>query len=360
MKILHIITTIERGGAENQLNLLAQIQVDHGHTVQIMYLKGNEDLSESLKANNVKISTLLANKNIVIQILKLKLHLFRNQYDIIHLHLPQAELVARFATNHKAKIVITRHFGGKFHPRLPLCLSSFLGRVASKNAHTVIAISGSVKKVLLNNNEIFNPKSITVIYYGFSQEEFFKNSVGTELNLRNTPEILNIGCISRLSKEKDLETLIKAVHRLKQNANKIHLYIAGEGVEKNSLQKRSIEFGINHDITFLGKISNVANFLQNIDLLVLSSKFEGFGMVLLEAMATNTKIVAAKNSGIQEVLGNSGAGIYFETSNYLELSSKILYSASLNDDKYVIEQKKRLEKFSAARMFGQIEDIYNN
>lgn len=361
MKIMHVITTIERGGAENQLQLLAQLQAAHGHSVQIMYLKGREDLEENFKINKIDVSRLLSGKNFLIQVLKLKLYLLKNQVDIIHAHLPQAELVVRYAINKKSKFIITRHFGGKFHPNLPLPMSSYLGRIASRKADFIIAISESVKRILLENKEIYNPKLIKVIYYGFSKEEFFKNSIGLQFNFReNGYNKFNVGCISRLSKEKDLETLLRAVNKLKENEFNLHLYVAGEGIEKNSLQNLSVKLGIENQITFLGKISNVANFLQNVDLLVLCSKFEGFGMVLLEAMATHTKIVAARNSGIEEVVGNSGAGKFFETSNFVDLSSKILFSLSTEDLAYEVEQNKQLNKFSSKRMFEEMEQIYKS
>jgi glycosyltransferase involved in cell wall biosynthesis len=361
MKILHVITTIERGGAENQLNLLAQIQSKHGHSVEIIYLKGRPELAESFKFNNVEISAKLADRKFMVQVIKLKIYLIRNQFDVIHAHLPQAEMVVRFAANSKAKMIITRHFGGKFHPKLPVRISSYLGRLASKKADSVVAISESVRKILIENNETYNSEVITVIYYGFSKQEFFNNSTGKKMNFKNIDSnILKLGCISRLSKEKDLETLLKALHQLKSHKNKIHLFIAGDGDQKKSLEELCLELKIEHNVTFVGKISNIVSFLENIDLLVLSSKFEGFGMVLLEAMATHTKIVVARNSGIQEVVGSGGAGTYFETSNFLDLSSKVLLASSMEDSQYVFEQNKQLNKFSAERMFEKIEDIYCN
>jgi glycosyltransferase involved in cell wall biosynthesis len=359
MKILHVITTLERGGAENQLNLLVKMQASHGHIVQIAYLKGRDELAENLNKNNVSVLRLLTGRNFLIQVVKLKLYLRKNQFDVIHAHLPQAELVVRFSSNKKSKVFVTRHFGGQFHPKLPLKISSFLGRIASKKAISVIAISRSVKKILIENDETYNPNLIKVIYYGFSADEFFNGSTGAQFNLKkNNSGILTIGCISRLSPEKDLETVLKALHEAKNKIRKLHLYLAGEGSEKKKLMELTVELGIENEVTFLGKISNVASFLQNVDLLVLSSKFEGFGMVLLEAMATHTRIVAAKNSGIEEVIGNNGAGMFFETSNYEDLNSKIYLSLTKIGSEFVDKQNIQLQIFSAEKMFNEMEKIY--
>jgi glycosyltransferase involved in cell wall biosynthesis len=359
MKILHVITTLERGGAENQLNLLVKMQASHGHIVQIAYLKGREELAENLNKNNVSILRLLTGRNFLIQVVKLKFYLRKNQFDVIHAHLPQAEMVVRFSSNKKSKIFVTRHFGGQFHPKLPLKISSFLGRIASKKAIYVIAISRSVKKILIENGETYNPNLIKVIYYGFSADEFFDGSTGAQFNLKkNNSSIFTIGCVSRLSPEKDLVTVLKAFHEAKKKIRKLHLYLAGEGAEKKKLMELTVELGIENEVTFLGKISNVASFLQNVDLLVLSSKFEGFGMVLLEAMATHTRIVAAMNSGIEEVIGNNGAGMFFETSNYEDLSSKIYLSSTKIGSEFVAKQNIQLQIFSAEKMFNEIERIY--
>jgi glycosyltransferase involved in cell wall biosynthesis len=361
MKILHVITTIERGGAENQLNLLANLQSSQGHIVKVAYLKGKEDLAESLNLGNVSLLRILAGRHFFMQIIKLRLYLGKNKFDVIHAHLPQAEMVVRFSSRNESKVVITRHFGGQFHPKMPVQISSLLGRVASKKADFVIAISESVKRILIESKETYNPDLIKVIYYGFSAEEFFKNSKGTQFNFKETnTDVYSIGCISRLSTEKNLETLLNAFHELRKINSKTHLYIAGEGVQKKALMELTLKLEIEKDVTFLGKISNVASFLQNVDLLVLSSKFEGFGMVLLEAMATQTKIVAALNSGIEEVVGHNGAGVFFETTSFEDLSSKIFLSSINKESAYVREQNKQLQKFSAEKMLEQMEEIYKS
>jgi glycosyltransferase involved in cell wall biosynthesis len=360
MKILHVITTIERGGAENQLVLLSEYQTMLNHEVFIVYLKGSPDLKDEIETHGTKIISDLCDKNSITQIFKLKLLLKKIKPDIVHAHLPQAELVCSFSLNYDSHYVISRHFGGQFYPKVHQKISSLLGRIASRKAKVVIAISKSVKDMLVSNKEIAHPDSIKVVHYGFSKKRFLNQNLATNfLATSSASKNVKIGTVARLSPEKDLQTLIKAVAILRKIVPNIELKIAGSGSEEESLKKLCKEFGIDENVFFLGKIREVPSFLKSLDLFVLTSKFEGFGMVLLEAMAARSRIVAARNSAIVEVLGQSGAGIFFETSNEMDLAKKIEKNLHVSGRSYLIEQRNQLNKFTIEIMGNKIDKIYN-
>jgi glycosyltransferase involved in cell wall biosynthesis len=235
-----------------------------------------------------------------------------------------------------------------------------LGRIASRKAKVVIAISKSVKDMLVSNKEIAHPDSIKVVHYGFSKKRFLNQNLATNfLATSNASKNVKIGTVARLSPEKDLQTLIKAVAILRKIVPNVELKIAGSGSEEESLKKLCEEFGIAENVFFLGKIREVPSFLKSLDLFVLTSKFEGFGMVLLEAMAVRSRIVAARNSAIVEVLGQSGAGIFFETSNEIDLAKKIEKILRVSGRSYLFEQRNQLNKFTIENMGNKIEKIYN-
>lgn len=102
----------------------------------------------------------------------------------------------------------------------------------------------------------------------------------------------------------------------------MRLEIVGAGSLLGELTTMTKDLGLTNSVSFLGRTDDVEGFISSLDLFVLTSKFEGFGMVLLEAMSTGCKIVAARNSAIPEVLGEDGAGLMFETGNETELAEK--------------------------------------
>jgi glycosyltransferase involved in cell wall biosynthesis len=360
MKIFHIITTIDRGGAENQLLILAKQQFILGHEVHVFYLKGKSELRDLFLKNKIKIHEDLFMKNTIQKIILFSNSIYRNKPDIIHAHLPESELIARFSIRLNAKFIITRHFGGQFYPRAHATLSSILGKIASKPATVVIAISESVIINLINNREIYDNKKIKLVYYGFSRMEFSRENT---YNYPHAPTIqtkIIIGTVSRLSPEKDLATLIKAFHILIKKLPNLELHIVGEGELKDSLKSLCDKLELSGSIKFFGKRPDISYFMSTLSVFVLPSKYEGFGMVLLEAMASRIKIVAAKNSAIYEVIGDKGAGVFFNTSNHDDLADKIFNT--LNDESidYLAEQNNRLSEFDQEGMCNKIIEIYSS
>ena len=362
MNIIHVITTIELGGAENQLLLLAREQVSLGNNVKIIPLKGIPVLLKDFENAGVKVDISLINQNYFSQARRLRkiiVHEKANE-SIIHSHLPRAELIVRICSPKKYTTVNTRHYGGGFYPRKNPIISSFLGRVASKKADCVIGISDSVVKLLLKENEVYNRKKVRRIYYGFSGSRF-ANEETKVVNAKSNSSLL-IGTIARLSPEKDLVTLLKAFEVLvKTNLNAL-LYIIGDGPDKIYLSGMARELGIESKVIWEGKKRNILRYLKSFDVFVLTSKFEGFGMVLLEAMFAGTKIVCAKNSAIEEVIGESKAGIYFQTSNSDDLFKKIQQAISLGNDATLdmqSEQRKRLEIFKIQNCAREHQLLYS-
>jgi glycosyltransferase involved in cell wall biosynthesis len=103
----------------------------------------------------------------------------------------------------------------------------------------------------------------------------------------------------------------------------------------------------------------VEDFLQNLDLFILTSVYEGFGLVLLEAMANRTPIIAANNSAIPEVIGQNSRYL-FETGNLRELSEKIIENLSVSPRSEIASiQSSRLVLFDSKTMSKSVNLIYS-
>jgi glycosyltransferase involved in cell wall biosynthesis len=109
------------------------------------------------------------------------------------------------------------------------------------------------------------------------------------------------------------------VHKINKN---IIAFEVGDGYQRKYLDDLSKELKIEKQVIWLGKIDNVPKFLSELDLFVFTSKGEGFGLVLLEAMLASRPILAANNSAIPEVLGKDYAGL-FKTGDFIDLAQKI-------------------------------------
>jgi glycosyltransferase involved in cell wall biosynthesis len=350
--IIHCITTIERGGAENQLYVLTKEQIKTGAKVSIIYLKGEPELKDKFTLMGVEVLDLLHNKNVLLQILILRKFL-KGQKVVLHAHLPRAELVSSFAKSVNT-FIISRHNSEKFFPKAPNFISRFLSLFITRNIDSCVTISEAVKTFVLSANEISSTKQLTVVHYGYNNEFIFqKNLVG-----KNNDYV--IGTIARLVPQKDHATLLAAFSQFLMIHPNSKLMLIGNGYLKSYLVDFSKKLGIYEKVLWIDKTENSYDLLYQMDLFVLSSKYEGFGLVLLEAMQVNVPIIAANNSSIPEVLGENYMGL-FESGNVGSLLERMLNffdeSSNLNLPELY---KGNLVRFQPNVMLEKMLCIYNS
>jgi glycosyltransferase involved in cell wall biosynthesis len=358
-KITHLITTIERGGAERQLLTLASEQVQSGLKVEIFFLKGRPDLKNEFEASGVKVNNLLVGKSFLKQIFLLSKYLRKNPSPI-HAHLPKSELLAAIVIT-KKYFVFSRHNAEPFWPGGPRVISNLLSTFVCKRASQGIAISNAVRSYLIKRGEIPNGYIINVVYYGF-QKDISINSEGLSLvtnYMTGQNSNYNIGTIGRLVPQKDYPTLLSAFSIVLKSVPNIELYVVGEGYLQKDLIKLSNSLGINDKVHWVGKTEYIKEFLSKIDLFILPSKYEGFGLVLLEAMVAKKPIVAASNSAIPEVLGKTYEGLFSTGDiNALAQQIKIAISDSSFSERLVQSYASQLSLFDPSKMNINVKNVY--
>jgi len=352
-RLAHVITTIERGGAENALSVLVSGQVERGHDVTVVPLKGNLELFQSLQEMGVKVDLSLHKVNFALQLFK-GLRTLRG-FDFVHAHLPRSEILVSI-TRWGLPFFVTRHNAERFYPAAPRILSSMLSRLISHKAQAVIAISNTVKHFLQQEGDVNPSKRILVIHYGYS--------------LKNTSDItgknrfnksLNIGTISRLEEQKNLPFMFSVIAELASLEIDVRLEIVGVGSKISELRDLASRLNLEDRVLFLGKSSDVLEFIGDKDLFLMTSNYEGFGMSLLEAMDANVPIVAPKHSAFPEVLGFSHGGLY-EPNNIDDCVRRII---ELNSDaelrrNIVLEQRTRLSFFSVEKYVAIHDELYGS
>lgn len=352
MKIFHIITTICRGGAETQLLTLVKEQVAQKHEVSIFFLKGDPELHEEYQSLGVTVRFDLHSKKFLEQV-----RLFRNavkgQNCLIHAHLPKSELIASIAKSNN-KLIISRHNAEPFFPGAPSVLSNFLSLWVSFRSEGCICISHAVKNYLEMKYELLSSRKKWVVYYGYNSGFTLQNQTG----ISKIKETHIIGTVSRLVPQKDLPTLFKAFNAVLEKNPNLSLSIVGRGIEKEYLHKLANQLQIMPKIFWTEKSSNVYSDILNMQVFCLTSLYEGFGLVLLEAMQCGVPIVASRNSAIVEVLGDEYPYL-FETSNSNDLAEKISILLHPEHRELAIQYlARRLVLFSPDIMAKKVNGIY--
>jgi len=359
-KIIHLITTIERGGAEKQLLTLVQEQVRAGICVTVIPLKGRLELQDEFEKAGAAVAINYANKKLLVQMFRLRkfFNHLNDEMAVIHAHLPRAEIMA-FLTSVDVPYLVSRHNTEAFFPAAPRILSNGLSKLILLNAKACVAISPAVDEFLRKGSELNASTKISIIPYGFGPRKDLDQNKLEEIRKEfNKPGSIVIGTVGRLTKQKDYPTLLKAFCEVVRIIPNAYLLIIGEGELKEELIQYSRELRIDQNIVWIGKTEFVNEYLSVMSVFVLSSIYEGFGLVLLEAMQMHVPIVASRNSAIPDVLGAEHPGLV-TTGDVQEFANKILKFCIPEEKKVIKEfQDRRLMLFTPEIMSKRINDLY--
>jgi glycosyltransferase involved in cell wall biosynthesis len=219
-------------------------------------------------------------------------------FDIVHGHNYHAlPLFFSRLANYK-KLIITphyhRHGSTSFRNFLIRCYKPF-GTTVIKDADMVMSVSEYEKNLLIEDFNIDRNK-ITVIPNGINRKEF--QGLKRE-SVEKRDEKLTILYIARLEKFKGVQYAIRALPLLDE---KIHLEIVGKGSYKGELQKLSGDLEVTHRVHFYQDLERdvLLDKYLNADLFLLLSKYEGFGIVVAEALASGTPCIVANRSALTQ------------------------------------------------------------
>jgi glycosyltransferase involved in cell wall biosynthesis len=314
MRILHVITTINRGGAENHVVDLAIGQVDRGANVAVAYLKGDGYWAERLRASGVRVEPLgLTRYGAIAPFIALR-RLFRDYApDLIHAHLPPAELytsAALLPPGSGQPLVITKHNDEPFYPgpgHRVLC------RWVMRRACRAIAISNAVNRYTRDQMHLADDKLRTV-HYGIDCHPFETVDASARQALHaewgiNESEIV-IGTVARLVPQKALHVLLAAFARYRSiSQRQPRLVIVGRGPLMAELKDMAERLALSDSIVWAGFREDIPAIMHAFDVFSLTSAYEGFGLVLLEAMAARRPVVATAVSAIPEIVQDGHTGV---------------------------------------------------
>jgi glycosyltransferase involved in cell wall biosynthesis len=213
--------------------------------------------------------------------------------------------------------------------------NSILNRFLFRNVLTdVIANSEATKNTILERNKhLFPIEKIRVIYNGldFSANE---NSLVHKFYTPSSGELV-IGNVGRMVFQKGHEYLLDVAVRLKSEGIKFKLLLGGSGPLEEEVRAKAQRLNLDECIIFLGFIEDVRSFMHSIDIFLLSSRWEGFGFVLAEAMSASKPIVAFDISSNPELVKHGVNGFLaepFDTVEFTNYLITLIKNQKLRDD----------------------------
>jgi glycosyltransferase involved in cell wall biosynthesis len=351
VRILHVITTIDRGGAEKQLLTLVREQIRNGKTVTVIYLKGQGELLAEFEAIGSDVDSSITNRSFFFKLVRL-CSFMRGKFDIIHAHLPEAEILTSL-TFTRTPIIVSRHNSECFFPNSKV-ISRLLSMFVESRVKGCIAISRAVKSFLIESREWENLNNISIVHYGIDCSNL---SIKKSFTSQQVITFLTIG---RLVPQKSIPFLLRSFAEHIKDFTNDKLIIVGDGYLSNFYKQLAKELNIEKHVSWIGRVENVNTFYRSSDVFVLASKYEGFGLVLLEAMCENIAILGSNVSSIPEVLGPNHPGL-FESENVKDLARAMQLSRRADfREKIIAHQNQKLNEYRPILMEKKIDLIYRS
>lgn len=360
IKVLEVINSLKIGGAEILLrNFVIEAKKNNQYTVDVCTLYATNDVKniEEIKKKNVRIWSLdLKNKYGLSNVGKIKKIIERGNYDIIHVHLfPASAFIALsslFLPNN-IRYIFTEH--STFNRRRTIKIFKIVDGFIYSRYSKIICSSGQVQNSLIKwipknkeKTEVLN--NGTPIHSKPVVDQIIKNY-----------DVLFVG---RLVHQKGIRFLLEAVSILQNKYKKsIKVAIVGGGPLEKELKKMCEKLKITHSVKFLGFRRDIDQLMKSSKVFVLPSCWEGFGIVIIEAMKNRLPIVATNIGGIPEIITNGKEGVLVPRENPEILASSInhlLEDKKLRNKFIQNAYKKVQEEYSIEKYTDTMLNLYSN
>jgi glycosyltransferase involved in cell wall biosynthesis len=366
LRVLHVITGIDRGGAENHLLDLVKHQRTSGVAVTVAYLRGKGYWSAAFEALGVDVHPLgLRFYGELRPLVRLGRLLRSTEFDLVHAHLPPAELYVRLAllgiSREALPLLITKHNDERFCDAPG---KEVLGRWVARRAERLIAISDAVKRYMSGLGLGVEERKLETIYYGIDAARFSQSPRALAASLRKhwdiAPEELAIGFVGRLVPQKDIATLIRGFALFAAAFDNAKLVIVGSGPLEGELRCRANELGISHRVVWAGFRDDIVTVMSAFDIFALTSIHEGFGLVLLEAMASRLPVVATRAGAIADVVADGETGILVDPRRPAEVAAAFhkLTDVRLRTQFGAAARARVLREFTLEKMCEETDTLY--
>lgn len=358
MRILFVITGLGLGGAEKVVITLANALHQQGHNIKIAYLKAPVVLKPlpEIELIDLKFNRLFS---LFDSAQKLKQCIEAFKPDVVHAHLFHACIFMRVFRLYCdfPYLVCTAHsknVGGNLRKIIYALTNHW------SNVNTNVSVEATEHFIQMGAFSRPNSQAVT----NGIDTELFKFNSDSRLILRDhfqiSPQSCVLMAVGRFNEAKDYPNLIHTFALLKQQNQNICLYIVGDGELRSEIENLIATLGLQENIILLGVRSDLPDLLSMADIFVLSSAWEGFGLVVAEAMSCERVVVATHCGGVEEVLHDDTWLV--QPKNTPQLAEKLQQALDLNGiQKQNIGEKNRkrvVQYYSVDGMVRQWLKIY--
>lgn len=347
MRILLVTTGLALGGAERQVVDLADRLAGRGHDVAIAYLVGGVEVRPDAAVELFPVGFSKSPSGLARGCLHLGRLIRAWQPDVVHSHMVHANLLTRLVRiiSPMRRLVCTAHNtneGGRW--------VSLAYRLTDRLADVSTNVSQEAVEAFERHGAV--PRGRMLAVHNGIDVRLFSDAPERRADSRDRlfPDrtrrlLLSVG---RLAEQKNHAGLLRVFASFAKRLPDVDLWIAGDGPLRAALQQQCADLGLEDRVVLLGSRSDVPDLMRAADVFVLASHFEGFGLVVAEAMASGTPVVATDAGGVAEVM--AGTGFLVPVDDEASLGHAL-------DEAFSMDAERRLAMVSAARRRAEDLDI---
>jgi glycosyltransferase involved in cell wall biosynthesis len=358
IRILHIIPNFGTGGAERLVvSLLEATDKERFEAAAVsLYQETGTLIEKEIKEKRLKVYYLDKHPGLDLRMILELYRLFRTYCpDVVHTHryvLRYVLLPALFC-----RVSLRVHTVHNIAQNEVDSLGKLVHWIAFRLANVVpVSISRAVAKTV---NDVYGQNIYTpVIYNGIPTRRFVSKEERNGTRAKVNAILLHIG---RFEPQKNHQLLIEALAFVVIEYPRVLLWLVGDGLLRPAIERLVIDKGLEENVLFIGEVHDVKNFLADSDIFILSSDWEGFGIVIAEAMAAGKPVVSTAVDGVPELVEDGVTGILVPPRDPKALAQGILQlikDPGLRQSLGDAAQQRVIERFDISKTAKEYEALY--
>ena len=361
-RILQIIPTLVRGGAEKQLVMLATGLPRNDYDVHVCVLTLDGPFHETLQSHDIPVHEVGKTWKVdPFAYARLRKHIRDVQPDIVQTWLFAANSYGRFAA---LRCGVKRLIAGeRCVDRWKLPHQFALDRYLARRSSAIVVPSSCVRDYYVEHG--LPVRKFHVIPNGITAQNgpvvSERAQVLEELKLPSDAKL--IGAVGRLWPQKRVKDAIWAAGLISEVRDDAHLLIIGDGPQRWRLERFCSQIHENDQIHFLGHRDDVPQLMPHFDCLWLTSGYEGLPNCIMEAMALSIPVVATDIPGNRDLVVSGQSGYLVEVGNraaFARFTMKLLDDASLRKKMGANGRQRIIDHFSTAEMIRRYDELYQS
>jgi glycosyltransferase involved in cell wall biosynthesis len=349
IRVTHVALQLATGGMEKLLVEFARHADSRRFQLRFIVLGARGPVAPEIEACGWEVCAMDAPPGLQPSLVwRLAQRLRQGRSDIVHTHNTRPLLYAGPAARLAGAVAVVHTRHGQRHGATRR--QNALFRLAGRCADRVVCVSENSAN--LSAAEGIRSQSLRTIHNGIDVSRFSYTGPRP-----HGPAVL----VGRLTPEKDVATLLRAVAEIKHARPSFRLQIAGTGPQSDDLKSLARGLSLENHVEFLGEVQDVPALLARASLFVLSSLTEGIALTILEAMARGLPVVATRVGGNPEVVVNEVTGLLVSAADPGQLAHALLrvHSDPILARRMGEAGRRRVEQqFDVRNMVAQYQSLY--